>query len=136
MENKNKKINASEIILCLISVIFLIGILTVFKTCGPKEDGSYMTCHWAGNAITGLAAVLTVIAVLHLFVKSQAKIGMDLAIIPTAFFTAILPKNVIGLCMMDNMQCQSLTRPATILFSILIIGIAILDLLLQKKISE
>ncbi len=133
MENKNKKFSVSEIILCLVSIIFLIGILTVFKTCGPKDDGSWMTCHWAGNAITGLAAVLTVITIFHLFVKAQAKIGMDLAIIPTALFTAILPKNVIGLCMMDNMQCQSLTRPATILFSIFIIVIAVIDLLIQKK---
>ena len=133
MENISKKTGVGDIILCLISVLFLIGILSIFKTCGPMDDGSFMTCHWAGNAIAGLAAVLTAIAVLHLFVSSQVKIGLDLAIIPTAILAAILPGNLISLCMMDSMRCQSVTRPATIIFSVLLIVIAIIDLLIQKK---
>ena len=46
------------ILLFVFSVVELIGIRTFFAPCGPKEDGSWMSCHWAGQAVTGTAAVL------------------------------------------------------------------------------
>ena len=134
MENKKINIGASDIILLVLSAVFLIGIRTFFAPCGPKDDGSWMTCHWAGQAITGIAAVLLVISVIHMFVKdAKVKQGLAIAMIPTALFSVILPGNMIGLCMMNTMRCHSVMHPATIVMSVLMIAAAVLDLIMQRK---
>ena len=134
MEKRNRSIGVSDIILLVLSVVFLIGILTFFAPCSPRDDGSWMTCHWAGQAVTGIAAVLLVISVIHLVVKdAKVKQGLALAMIPVALFSIILPGNMIGLCMMDTMRCRSVMRPATLIVSVLVIVSAAFDLILQRK---
>ena len=134
MENKKINIGASDIILLVLSAVFLIGIRTFFAPCGPKDDGSWMTCHWAGQAITGIASVLLVISVIHMFVKdAKVKQGLAIAMIPTALFSVILPGNMIGLCMMNTMRCHSVMRPASIIVSVLVIAAAAFDLLVQGR---
>lgn len=134
MEKKKINIGVTDIILLVLSIVFLIGIRTFFAPCGPKDDGSWMTCHWAGQAITGIAAVLLVISVIHLLVKeSKVKQGLAIAMIPMALFSAILPGNMIGLCMMNTMRCHSVMHPATIVMSVLMIAAAVLDLIMQRK---
>ena len=49
-----------------------------------------------------------------------------------ALLSAILPGNLIGLCMMDTMRCRSVMRPAVIVFSLLMIAAAIFDLFVQR----
>ncbi len=61
-----QKINGFDMILLALSVVLLLGVLTVLAPCGAKEDGSRMTCHWAGNAVAGAAAVLTALSVMEL----------------------------------------------------------------------
>ena len=134
MEKRNRSIGVSDIILLVLSVVFLIGILTFFAPCSPRDDGSWMTCHWAGQAVTGIAAVLLVISVIHLVVKdAKVKQGLALAMIPVALFSIILPGNMIDLCMMDTMRCRSVMRPATLIVSVLVIVSAAFDLILQRK---
>ena len=134
MEKKKINIGVTDIILLVLSIVFLIGIRTFFAPCGPKDDGSWMTCHWAGQAITGIASVLLVISVIHMFVKdAKVKQGLAIAMIPMALFSAILPGNMIGLCMMNTMRCHSVMHPATIVMSVLMIAAAVLDLIMQRK---
>ena len=134
MEKKFGKVSVGDIILLAISVIYLIGILTFFGPCGPKDDGSWMTCHWAGQAVTGLAAVLTIIAVIHILVpNAKIKTGLDIAVIPVALLAAIIPGNLINLCMMDTMRCHSIMRPAVIVMSILVIAAAVFNVITQRN---
>ena len=134
MKNKRTNIGASDFIMLVLSVIFLTGIRTFFAPCGPKDDGSWMTCHWAGQAITGIAAVLFVISVIHLFVKdARIKQGLSLAMIPVALLSAVLPGNLIGLCMMDTVRCHSVMRTASVVLSVLVIAAAVFDVIVQKK---
>lgn len=134
MEKKKKLIGASDIVLLVLSVVFLIGSLTFFAPCGPKDDGSWMSCHWAGSAVAGVAGVLVVVSLIHLFVPdSGIKTGLSLTAIPTALLSLILPGNIIPLCMMDTMRCRSVTRPAVIVLSILVIAAAVFDILVQRK---
>ena len=134
MENKKINIGASDIILLVLSAVFLIGIRTFFAPCGPKDDGSWMTCHWAGQAITGIAAVLLVISVIHMFVKdAKVKQGLAIAMIPVALFSLILPGNMIGLCMMNTMRCHSVMCTASVIVSVLVIAAAAFDLLVQRR---
>lgn len=131
---KTPRFGAGDIALLVVSVIFLIGIIALFSACGPKEDGTWMACHWAGNAITGLAAVLVAISVIHAIAPdAQMKAGLAIATIPVALYAAILPSNVIALCMMDTMQCRAVMQPATIALSTLMIAAAVFDILWYRR---
>ncbi len=133
--NENKRhIGLSDILLLVLSVAFLIGSRTVFLPCGAQEDGSWMTCHWAGQAVSGLAAVLVVLAVLHILLSdARIKTGLSVAVLPVAVLTILIPGTLIPLCMMDTMRCHAVMRPAATVFSVLIIGAAALDVVLQRK---
>lgn len=128
MNEKSSRFRVSDIVLLALCVLFLLGILFLFGPCGPKEDGGWMVCHWAGRAVTGLAAVLTVIAVLHLAVRNEkTKQGLSLAVIPVALLAAATPGGLIGLCMMHGMRCHQVMRPAVLVFSVLILIVAAFD---------
>ena len=114
-----------QLIACL---LFLVGLLTVFAPCAPKEDGGFMTCHWAGNAAAGLAAVLCVMSVIRLAARDRRlRMGLDLAVIPTALLAALTPGRLIGLCMMADMRCHRLMVPGVTVCAVLIVLAALLD---------
>ena len=134
MEKKKLHIGAGDVLLAVFSILFLIGSLTFLAPCGPKEDGGWMTCHWAGNAVAGAAAVLAVIAVLHLIAPDdRMKAGLSLAAIPAALLALLLPGSIIGLCMMDTMRCRAVMRPGAAVMSVLVIAAAVFDLLSRRR---
>ena len=45
----------------------------------------------------------------------------------------LIPGKLIGLCMMASMRCRSLMAPAVTVFSVLLLALALLDLLYQRK---
>lgn len=134
-EDRNKdRIRITDIALVLLSALYLLGMLTVLGPCGPKEDGSYMNCHYAGIAAAAAAAVLLVLAAGHLLLSGwRWKRGLSLAMIPTAAAGAWIPGNVIHLCMMTNMRCHAVMRPAAILFSAAVILTAAADIFLTRR---
>ena len=125
---------ACDILLPLLALAFFLGLLFVFGPCGPKEDGGWMTCHWAGQALRGLAGALLVIALLHLLPgRAELKMGLDLATLPLSVLALLLPGRLIGLCTMASMQCRSIMRPAVTVFAVLLIIVSALDLLMRRK---
>ena len=123
-----QKINGFDVILLALSAALLLGVLTVFAPCGAKEDGGWMTCHWAGNAVAGAAAVLTALAVMRIFAKDgKVRLGLSAAMIPTALLAALLPGRLIPLCMMPSMRCRAVMSPAVMVLSVLIIAAAVID---------
>lgn len=137
MNSKKINIGIFDIVLLVLSVIFFIGSKTFFKACDPMENGNWMSCHWANQAITGLAAVLSVIAIIHLFLpNAKLKAGLGISVIPICILTAILPGNLINLCMMNTMRCHAVMQSATIAFSVVILIAAALDVFTQIKKSK
>ena len=125
---------ACDILLPLLALAVFLGLLFVFGPCGPKEDGGWMTCHWAGQALRGLAGALLVIALLHLLPgRAELKMGLDLATLPLSVLALLLPGRLIGLCTMASMQCRSIMRPAVTVFAVLLIIVSALDLLMRRK---
>ena len=125
---------ACDILLPLLALAFFLGLLFVFGPCGPKEDGGWMTCHWAGQALRGLAGALLVIALLHLLPgRAELKMGLDLATLPLSVLALLLPGRLIGLCTMASMQCRSVMRPAVTVFAVLLMIVSALDLLMRRK---
>ncbi|MBQ9647079.1 MAG: DUF4418 family protein [Oscillospiraceae bacterium] len=129
-----KKINVTDIALLVLSAALLIGVLTVFAPCGPKEDGGWMTCHWAGNATAGVAAVLTVLALVRLLMRdAKIRLGLSAAMIPAALLAALIPGRIIRLCMMPSMRCRAVMSPAVAVCAVLIIAAAGVDILMRRK---
>ncbi len=134
MEHKTRRVGAGDCLLLIFGIIFLVGIRTVFAPCGPKEDGSWMTCHWAGQALTGTAAVLLVLALVHLLLRDRGmKVGLDVGIAVVAVFSALLPGKLIGLCMMPDMRCHQLMVPGATVCAVLMVLAAVLDIGLRRK---
>ena len=131
---QKKKISVLDVVLPAVGLAFLLGALFVFGPCGPKEDGSWMTCHWAGQAVTGVAALLLVLELVRLFVgDNRVKLGLDIAAIPAALLAALIPGHLIRLCMMADMRCRSVMSPAVTVFSVLMIVLSAADIFLLAK---
>jgi len=131
---KKVSISVTDIILLILSGLFVAGIHTFFAPCGPKEDGSWMVCHWAGQAEVAFSFVLFLISLAHAFIpNSLIKTGLSIAMIPTALAAALLPGNLINLCMIKTMRCHTIMHPAVILVCVLIILCAGLDIFLKNK---
>ena len=128
------RIRATDIALLIIGLLFLAGTKTVFGPCGPKEDGSFMTCHWAGQALFGIACVLALLAVLHLVIASRGvRLGLDIAIAALAVLVWWLPGNLISLCMMPSMHCRMTMKPGSMVFAALFLIAAAADLIIGRE---
>ena len=129
-----QKINGFDVILLAMSAVLLLGVLTVFAPCGAKEDGGWMTCHWAGNAVAGAAAVLTALAVMRFVVRDgKVRLGLSAAMIPTALLSALIPGRLIALCMMPSMRCRAVMSPAVTVLSVLLIAAAAIDIVFRRR---
>ena len=123
-----------EIILLIVSLIFMIGTLSFLKPCGPAEDGSFMACHWAGQALIGVSVVLLVLSVILLILRSEPmKQGLAIAVIPVGILAAVIPGGLIHLCMMETMRCHAVMRPGAMCFGIVIAVLALIEIFLSVK---
>ena len=103
------------IITAALGAVMCIGSKLVFHACAPMENGMWMNCHKAENAAFALGIVMTVLALAAVSVmmrtpRSSAAAGIT---------AAILPNNVIHLCMMETMRCHTVMRPAVIIVGVL-----------------
>ena len=132
-QKRSFSIRWSDVVLLVLAALFCAGILSLFAPCGAKEDGSWMTCHWAGQALTGAAFGLLILAALRLFVSPAARIGLDFGSIVLSALAYCLPGGLVSLCMMDTMRCHALMQPAARILSALTAVAAVADLLLRRK---
>lgn len=134
MNDKKINIGASDIVLAVFGIIYFVGILTFFAPCAAKPDGSWMTCHWAGQAVAAFAATIAAVALTHLLAPSAGiKLGLSAALIPVALCAAVVPGNLIHLCGMKTMRCHTVMHPAVVVASLLVIAAAVADILIQRK---
>ena len=129
MKEKKTPFGIADILLPVLSIIFLVGLLTFAGPCGPKEDGSFMSCHWAGQAVKALAVLLIVMSVIRLALRDRGmKKGLSIAIVLTAITAAVIPGNLISLCMMNTMHCHAVMRPFVIVMAVLQAAAAMIDI--------
>ena len=110
----------------------IIGLSALTATAGSRsflgpcvhEDGTFGPCHWAGQALFGLALLMAAEAVIAVAWKNESlRKGLYIAMALTAVLGILVPGTLIGLCGMATMRCRALMRPAmTILFAVM--GIA------------
>ena len=137
MNSQKKGIGVCPLLQIVLNAIFFVGIQTIFAPCEPHEDGTWMTCHWAGEALLGIAAALLAIAVMHLVIpRAQVKLGLALAMIPISVLALVLPDHLIDLCMMETMRCHTVMDPAVTVLSLLNIMTAGADIYVYRKGAE
>lgn len=133
MEKKNKRMGVWDVVLLALALILFVGLLTFLHPCGAKEDGSWMTCHWAGQALIGVSGAMLALAVVRLFVRGGVKIGLDIGMMVLSVLAICVPGHLIGLCMMDTMRCRAVMTPGVTVIAILTIAAAVIDIFVQRK---
>ena len=103
------------------ALIIIIGLLVLFApfgfahVCHPKADGSFMKCHWMGEAVRLLGGLISVY-----------NIGTGVSLI-------LLETLVIGTCKHPNMSCNVYTKPIVILLAIALIAVSLVYVFLSRK---
>lgn len=135
MESKKRKKSKSVLswVTTFAALFLTIGVMTIFPACGPKEDGTWMNCHFAQLTVFGLALLMTVLSFSTLFTGPQAGRLLYVLNIVCALLAAVLPGNVIHLCMMNEMQCRSVMRPSVILMSVILIALSLICIAAGKQ---
>ncbi|MBR1930241.1 MAG: DUF4418 family protein [Lachnospiraceae bacterium] len=132
MKKETSKQTVLEWILVALCVLLCAGMKLVFHACEVGEN--IMACHWAEQAAFGVAIVLVVQAILLVFIrKADGKLGIKLAMIPTALLEVCIPGVFIHLCMMNTMRCHTIMRPAVSLFGVAIAVVALVSALLERR---
>ncbi len=134
MSSQKKGIGVCPLLQIVLNAIFFVGIQTIFAPCEPHEDGTWATCHWAGEALLGIAAVMLVMSLLHLLpLRTGMKEGLVFAMIPVSFLIIVLPGRLIPLCMMETMRCHVIMQPAVTVIAVLNIVLSAVYLWQHRK---
>lgn len=132
---KTNKITVTGILILVFALLLALGSVFVFHACTARmENGGFMACHWAQQAVFGAGIAMTVAGVIHLFAASaDIRIGLDLALLPFEVFTALIPGVLIKLCMKNEMRCHTILQPSVIVIAVLMILATVADIFVQKK---
>ena len=121
MSGGKKQNRAAEIALLALCLCLALGVKLAFHACGPKEDGTWMHCHTAENAVLCLAVAMAALSAAHLAVKPGAKLALDAAVLVLDIAAMLTPGTLVPLCMMDAMRCRAVMKPAVLVLGILIV---------------
>ncbi|MBR4345008.1 MAG: DUF4418 family protein [Lachnospiraceae bacterium] len=134
MSTKTKRFGITDTILLVVSASYYLLLLTVFKPCGPKEDGSFMVCQWSWRAVLVLAALTLILSIVRFVIaENNIRLGLSIAILSQSVAAIFIPGTIIPLCMMESMRCHEYTKQGNFVLAILIAAAAVVDIVLKVK---
>ena len=95
-----------------LAVLLALGVMTVFRACGPKEDGAWMHCHSAqmGSALaSGIVAIL--LAGAGLAKNRTLKAALYALAVLGCGILFLIPGTLVSMCMMRSMRCYTHMQP-------------------------
>ena len=119
----------------LIVIIGLLVLLAPFgfaHVCFPKADGSFMKCHWMGEAVRMLGGLITALGIIFLLSK-RSRIGIAFSNIGLGVCLILLQTVVIGTCKTATMHCNVYTKPVILLLAIILIAIDVGYLFVNRR---
>ena len=122
-------------------LIIIIGLLVAFApfgyahVCFPKADGSFMKCHWTGEAVRMLGGLIAALGVIFSVCK-RSRIGLAFSNIGLGICLILLMTVVIGTCKNAAMPCNVWTKPVIMLLAIVLIAVNAVYLFLHRKQSD
>ena len=118
----------------ILSLLLLTGTLTVFRACGPKEDGTWMHCHSAQNDIVIAAAILFVVFAAAAVIQNKMLSGvLHVVGIAGSLIVILIPGILVHMCMMDTMRCYEFMQPFARVMGVLLILSAVINLIFANK---
>ena len=109
------------------------GVKTFLAPC-VHEDGSFGACHWAGQMLLGVGALLAALGLLALIHRNQSvRAGLLLAAAAASILGLLTPGTLISLCKMSAMRCRSVMQPAMILLCAVIALLALIGYAVNRK---
>jgi len=120
------------IMIIILGLLFFFAPSHIAHVCGTKPDGSFMKCHWMGEAVKMLGALIAIMGIFFALLPSYAK-GLALSNILVAICQVCLQFFVIGTCKTPTMSCNVYTRPTIIFLSLLLTISCGAYLLLTRK---
>ena len=110
-----KRFSPGAAAVLLLSVVIAVGSVSFLGPC-VHEDGSFGSCHWAGQAMLGIGLLLAVLSLAGLLVKDgRLRAGILFAAAAAAVLGIFVPGTLIRLCGMATMRCRAVMRPAMML---------------------
>ncbi len=95
----------------ILSGLLTVGTLTVFRACGPKEDGTWMHCHAAQNDIALAGAVIFVLLVAAALLKNRRlSAALQAAAAAGCVIAVLIPGTLVPMCMMTTMRCHAVMK--------------------------
>ena len=123
-----------DVVLCVLSAVLCFGTKFLFHACAPKEDGGWMTCHWAEQTVFGLGITLLILSILtFVFKDGKTKSGVQISMTVISALTLFVPNHLIKLCMMPDMRCHSVMKPSVMIISILLAVFAVISGICHRK---
>ena len=110
-----KRFSPGAAAVLLLSVVIAVGSVSFLGPC-VQVDGSFGSCHWAGQAMLGIGLLLAVLNLAALLVKDgRLRAGLLFAAAAAAVLGLFVPGTLIRLCGMATMRCRAVMRPAMML---------------------
>ncbi|MBP5575264.1 MAG: DUF4418 family protein [Treponema sp.] len=123
-----KKVRFMDLVLLLVSLILCLGTAFAFSACGPKEDGSWMLCHWAERVVVLQGAICSLLALAKLVcARDGVRLGLGAAIFFNSLAALFVPGRIIPLCKMASMRCHLIMKPSVFTVAILLCLLCLLD---------
>ena len=103
-------------------LIIIVGLLILFapfgfaRVCFPKADGSFMKCHWMGEAVRMLGGLIAALGVIFSLCKTTRS-GIAFSNIGVGICLILLQTTVIGTCKNTAMHCNVYTKPVILLLA-------------------
>lgn len=99
---------------------------------GNTEEISFMNapmkCHWTARAELGTGLLIAIESLLLILLRSsQIRFGLNLAIGLNGILALLFPTVLIGVCGSTRMNCRSLTLPALVIISGLVIAVSLIN---------
>ena len=110
-----KQFSPGAALALVLSCVIAVGSVSFLGPC-VHEDGSFGSCHWAGQAMLGIGLLLAVLNLAALLVKDgRLRAGLLFAAAAAAVLGLFVPGTLIRLCGMATMRCRAVMRPAMML---------------------
>lgn len=117
------KKKSTDILNVLLAVILTVGSLSFFRS----HCGADMHCHTANTVITVIGAALVVLAALGFVLKGKAKAVLAFVTAAVTAVELLIPGVILSLCMMPSMSCRATMRPWTMLLSVAIAFVSVVN---------
>lgn len=118
------------IVFFIAGLLIAVGPKTIFSVC-PSDGEMIMKCFYVAQTEFALGIETAALGVLLALQKSRAAHrATSIALALNGIVVFLVPNVLIGVCGNEHMQCNSLTKPALSIISIVVVVLAVLSTVL------